>query len=239
MKILALLLCALLLSCSHQPPSIQAQPETVAVLSLLGDELEVDVASRSLLSARQHPLDISPWKLNEGFRALLEDAAKARGKEAKALSVDPAALERALALREGRFRKVLGHYNQALLDLLFREAEAQGISHFFLLTPRLGNEKFPQHRGTAGVHCSDLKQKQAKAYAYFAFELAYWHVASKRRVFWETAGPPYTQDQAFAECSAVANSKEPLVDLEAPVRQAMATVVSKVVAKMGWEKPTP
>lgn len=236
-----LVLCALLLSCSHPKtslPEANAPKETVAALSFLGDELVVDVISRSLLSAREATVDISPWKLDQRWRELFEAAAGENGKEFRAFALDPAELERVLSLRENRWKKTMGKYNQALLDLLFKKAEEQGIQNFFLLTRRENADKFPLHKGPTGVYCFDRKQKTARAYAYFVFDFSYWSVAAKKKIFQAAVDPGFTQQLTFADCKQVAGMKDHVAELEVPVREAQVAVELELLSRMGWKKPS-
>jgi|GEM_PF-7067782 len=237
-----LLLAALLFSCAGQEPraaAVPTAPERVAAISVIGDELVVDVIARSVIRGKQSTLDVSAWKMNEVFRKLLEEGAAARGKEAHSLKLDPKAFEKVLHLRENRWRKTVGRYSQALLDFLFREAEAQGIQAFFLLTRIDAPERFPLHKGSAGIYCADRKDKLPRAYAYFGFDFSYWNVAERRRVYQQEVNPGHTQEMLFADCKEVVDIKDPVGALREPVAHTMELLVEKLFANMHWEKKAP
>lgn len=238
-KIAVLLFCTFFSSCAHQALDSRPAPsETVAAISLLGDELVLDIASRSLISAnKQAGLDIGTWNLNQKFVNSLEEGARAEGKAACPFSLDPVGLEKAHNVREDRWKKVVGRYNQALLDFLFREAEDRGISHFFLLTPLSAPPaRFPRHNGTVGIFCSDQKDPLSRAYAYFSFDFSYWSVAGRKRIFQQEVNPGVTEQLIFAGCREVAELKDPVEALREPVHHTLELLVKGLFAKMGWEK---
>jgi len=231
-------LLALFTACSAQPISAERQKSfrVLSAVSFLGDELVANVVSRQVMVPKEQSLDVAAWKTDEVFRDLLADGAKARGKEFLPFSLDPTALGKALGAREGRWKRIAGKYNQALLDLLFRSAEAQGIEAFFLITASETNEKFPFHKGNKGISCQE-RNSQPRAYAYFNLDFSYWSVSERKRLFRQIVEPEFTQDQLFAECREVADLKDPLEALREPVQYTMAKVVEKLFLKMGWEKP--
>lgn len=239
----AFLLLGFLTSCAGQqaePAKEQSvTPETVAAVSVIGDELVIDVIARSVIRGKDTRLDVSSWRMNDGFRSLLESGAAARGKEARSFRLDPQALEKVLHLRENRWRKTVGRYNQALLDFLFREAQAQGIRHFFLLTKIDAPERFPLHKGSAGIYCADLKGKIPRAYAYFGFDFSFWNVAERKRAYQQEVNPGLTQEMQFADCKEVVELKDPVDALKEPVLHTMELLVEKLFANMHWEKKAP
>lgn len=231
-------LCVLLLpACAGRPAAAPgAAPEKIAALSFLGDELVVDVISRSILRPRENTLDISPWKLDQRVREDLRAYVEAQpGKEYVTLAIDEGELEEALRVRENRWRKTVGKYNQALLDLLFRRAGEQGITGFFLVTKAERLENFPLHKGAVGIYCFDRRDKAARAYPYFAFDFSYWNVTQKKRVFQASVNPGHTKHFAFAECKQVAEMKDHVAELEAPAKDALSGIWAKLMEQMGWE----
>ena len=236
-----MLLCALLPSCSRQPlaPDLKKEIEEVSAVSLLGSDFTIDVISRSVISSKERALDVSAWKVDETFRSLLEEHSKERGKNFRTLALDPGSLEKALAVRESRWKKILGTHSQAALDLLLRKAGEQRIHYLFLVSPLENRRDFPLHKGNMGIYCYDRKLLKSRAYAYFFLDFSLWDVKAKKKIFREAVDPAYTQEMAFAECREVAELKEPLEALKDPVHHTMKLLVDKLFTKMGWEKTAP
>ena len=78
MRLLALLF--LLAACSHRPVAPEA--DRIGAVSLLGDELVLDVAAGSLLRSGARTLDVSAWGVDNTFRDLFKKGLVERGKAA-------------------------------------------------------------------------------------------------------------------------------------------------------------
>lgn len=235
MKLAPLALCVLLFSCASQPSSTEEKPllapVTMAAFSHLGAEFTVDVISRSIIRPEEQSLDVTKWDVDAAFRDKLLEEAKAQGRETRALSLDAAALQKALSTRESRWRKFVGRYNQALVDYLLTQAAGQGVSHLFVLSPLESRDTFPLHKGNMGIYCYDRKILKSRAYAYFFLDLTLWDVKAKKKVFQRTVDPAASQDMTFAECREVAELKEPLEALREPVDHTIGLLVKKLYAQ--------
>ncbi|HEY8279401.1 MAG TPA: hypothetical protein VIH99_07260 [Bdellovibrionota bacterium] len=212
--------------------------DSVAAVSLLGNDFAIDLISPSPLTASTESLvDISGWKLDESFRELLRQGAVSRGRVFQDFTLDPDALKKALSVRESRWKRVEGKESQALLDLLFAEAERRGLKYFFLLTPFVPAERPAPYRYPSGVFCSDRKPRPSRAYPYFVFRFSLWKVESRQRVFAYEVKPGDTDQLVFADCRELATMKNPELLLEKPVKDAMDLVVAALFEKLGWKKP--
>jgi hypothetical protein len=238
---LLLIVFLLLSACARQPlsPEQQGRVDTVGAVSLLGDEFIVDVITRSLLHKQEEVLGTKDWQVDASFKRLLGEGSSARKKDFRDFHLDPAALERALGMREDRWKRITGRQNQLLMELLFAEAEKQGIHYFFLIAPMESHENFPLHRGNMGIYCYDRALRHSKAYPYFQFDFTFWDVAARKKLFQAAVDPSVTEVLSFAECEAVAQMKEPAKELEGPVKQAMGLIVDGLFQKMGWGAVTP
>lgn len=231
--------CLFLSACSRQPiaPERRALVSDVAAVSLLGNDLTVDVASRAFLKNTARVVDVTAWGMDAAFRNLLRAGVESRQKAFRPLEIAPADLAHALAIRESRWRRVTGAQSQALLDLLIREAERQGVRYFFLLTPPVDPGRFPAHHGVYGATCDDRTDKNARASVYFFFDFALWDVAARKKIFAITVDPKVTDMMTFGGCSAVQELKDPARELEDPVRKTMELLVDSLFDKMGWVRP--
>lgn len=236
-----LLLLVFLSACARKPLSAEQQKaiDVVSAVSFLGDEFVIDVTSRSLLRAKETAIDVRAWKMDESFRDLLRERVQAGGRDFRPFALDQEAVDKALGQRENRWKRVLGKQSQALMELLFREAEKQGIHFFFLALPLNDADHFPLHKGTMGVYCSDRQARHAKANPYFKFELTVWNVTARKKTFRAVVDPELTSVLQFSECEAVAEMKELGRELENPVKQALALVTDALVEKLGWAKQYP
>ncbi len=235
-----LLPLVLLTACAAKPlsPERTSSIDQVSAVSLLGDQLVVDVDSRTLLHSTQRALDASSWDLDGAFRAFLQAGVEERGRKFVPLAAEQAQLEKVAGVRESRWKKIVGRQSQALLDLLFETADRQGVRYLFLLTPPTTlHERFPQHRGNFGAYCNDRSAAGAQAYVYFFFDFALWDVPARRKVFAYTVDPSVTEALPFGGCSTVSEMKEPVRELQDPVKTAARLVVDALFEKMGWKKP--
>jgi len=235
----AVLTALALAGCVAKPltPEQSQKVDVVSAVSLLGNDFHIDALSRPLLRHSEKSLDVSAWKIDDTFRDLLREGSVSRGKEFRVLNLDPVAVEKIQKSRENRWKKVLGKQNQALMELLFRQAEAQGVPYFFLLTNLENPERFPLHQGPAGVFCNDQDPKNARASVYFSFDFSLWDVAKKKKVFEQVVDPSVTEVMTFGDCKIIAALADPETQLEDPVKKTMGLLVDALLDKMGWKKP--
>lgn len=233
MRLLALVL--LLTACAHRPASETL--DKVGAMSLLGDTLVVDVSSRSLLKSSERTLDVSGWGVDNSFRELFKQGIVERRKDYVPFNLEPAQLEKIAGVRERRFQKNVGDQSQALLDALFEEADRKGMRYFFLLTPARKRERFALHRGNYGATCDDRDNKDAQAYVYFFFDFVLYDVAARKKVFFTTVDPSVTQMMTFGGCKVVADLRDPVKQLEDPMKKTMGLLVDALFEKLGWKRP--
>lgn len=210
----------------------QAQVDIVSAASFLGDEFLRNAGPRTIFVQHGQKVDVAAWKLDAFFQDLLAEGVKARGKEFRALNLDAAELEKALGLRETRWKKTRGKYNQALLDLLLRQADSQGVHFLFMAYPLESLERFPSLRGPLGAACGG----ENRAYVYFEFDFSLWDVKEKKKIFQGTVDPSITEQLTFATCQAAEKLEDPAQQLEDPTKKTLGLLVDALFEKMGWKK---
>ncbi|MGZ3651350.1 MAG: hypothetical protein ACXWR1_17055 [Bdellovibrionota bacterium] len=211
----------LLSACSRQPLATRAVNQVGAV-SVLGNEFVLPSSK----------FNDSTWKVDAAFREALKAGVTERGKEYRALEPSPAELERALGVRESRWKKVVGKESQAVLDLLFRTADRDGIRYFFLVSPIEAHERYPLQKGTLGAACNE----EGRAYVYFYFRFTLWDVAARRKAFEYDVNPSVTSALTFGDCAALGSLSDPGTQLEDPVKKTMSLLVDALFDKMGWKR---
>jgi hypothetical protein len=221
----------LLASCASYP--VREDLDKVGAVSLLGDQLVVDVSPRSLFKSDRRTLDVKDWSVDNAFRDLFKAGIVERKRDYVPFNLEPDALAKLANVRERRFEKTVGRQSQALMDSLFAEADRKGMKYFFLLTPPREHEHFPQHRGNFGAYCDG----RDAAYLYFFFDFALYDVAARRKVFFYSVDPSVTEAMTFGECNVIANLRDPVHQLEDPMRKTMGLLVDALFEKMGWKKP--
>jgi hypothetical protein len=228
-----------LAACASQPLSAERLTGPFSAASFLGDSFSFEVGPRSLFQGRGPVLPVPSWQLDETLRGRLAEGLRARGKEYRELSLDPAEAERALGVRESRWRKVEGRYGQALLGLLFRRAEERGVRYFFLAVPSRGDDGSPLHPAASGAFCAKGGGEEGRAFVYFSFDLSLWDVSARHRVYETRVGPRATEGIPFGACSAVAAVADPGKALEDPAKKTLGLLVPSLFEKMGWGAVNP
>lgn len=229
----ALFVCFLLLSScatTHAPFS-DSSPDVFSAATFLGDEFITELSPAAVSFGRPKSVPVKSWKIDKSFVSQIQEATKARKREFKALALDSQELERALKVREGRFEKTVGKYNQAVMDLLFRQAEKQGVNFLFLGWPINKLERFPLYFGPMGMHCAS---KENRAFIYFVFDFSLWDVKAQKKIFQGTVTPDTTEVMSFADCTAAAQLPHPVEQLEDPAKKTLELLVDALFRKMGW-----
>ncbi len=236
MRWAALLFSPLLFACTHQPLGVEEKQNihVISAASFLGDDFVVDVIDRTIFQKKESIHDVESWQVDQQLRDLLAEEARKRGKEFRSLELDPAEVNELLERRESRWKRVVGKQSQALMELLFRQAEKQGVEYLLLAAPAARRDNFPLHIGQMGVFCYDRKLRKSQASPYFFFDFSLWNVASRKKLFQTTVDPTFTRDRAFAECAKVAEIKDVKEELAAPAREALAAVVQRLFLAMGF-----
>jgi hypothetical protein len=231
-------MCMIAFSCAHHAHEEAPSPQgtTVSAASFLGNELGIDSMAGSQILAREKHLDVQAWKLDDSFLQLIQAGSKERGKEFRPLDLNSAEIQRAVKIRESRWKKTLGKYNQALLDAVLREAEKQGVRQLLFISPLESMERFPSYRGPVGIHCNNAIAKGGRAYAYFEWDVSLWDVPTQKKLFQVSVDPSLTEILTFADCQTAAQLSEPVTQLEDPVKKTLGLVADAIFDKMGWKR---
>jgi hypothetical protein len=222
-------------ACARAPLSAEERRglDRIAAVSFFGSAFTADLGARPLIGSRELVIDGAAWKVDEGFQALFQKALAARGKKFEPLQLDSVAVQKALGVRESRWKKVEGKQSRALLDLLFEAADRQGIEYFFLLTPQAEHGNFLTFRGAMGTACTH-EGLPSRAFVYFFADFTLWNVHSRQKVYETSVDPSLTIDSSYADCVTAGGLADPVHALEDPVKRTMDHLVNGLFARLGW-----
>jgi hypothetical protein len=228
------LLLLLLTACSQASLSGPERDglDQFSAVAFFGNSFTADLNSRALLRSREAVLDASPWKIDEAFSSDFQAALTERKKTFIPFSLDPIAVEKALGVRETRWKKVEGKQSQALLNLLFAAAEKQGIRYFFLAMPQADHETFPTFRGVMGTACT-AEAGKSRAFVYFFARFTLWDVNRRKKLYEQPLDPSLTRETSYADCAAAANINDPVHALEDPTKRTLSHLVQDLITRVG------
>lgn len=235
---LAILVTMVFLSCSANRLNnkIRQEINDVSVISLLGPTFYVDTIGTTIFQNKELSFDVSSWKINDQLKESFKKHLSVRGKRFVDVSLDETAVREAMVKQKEAGRPLFGFSEQALRDLGFSAAEKAGAKYMFLVISLDRHDSYPLYRGPMGMICYDRKLRNTNASPYFLYQLSFWDVTKRTKLFQTTINPSVTDEIDPIHCSALKNIKERtvLADLKTNVSDALERTVQTIFTKMDW-----